>query len=288
MNRSLVIAGNGYLGRQVSVNATTAGWHTVPLSRSPDPGSLACDITDRTALARLRESLDCTPDAIVHCASSGRGGPDAYRSVFLDGTHCLLEAFPEALLLFVSSTSVYGQTDGSVVTEHSPAAPDRETSRILLEAEELVRAHRGIVIRLAGLYGPGRSVILKRFLDGSATIEEDGRRFLNQIHRDDAADAILHLLSQNPPARGEVFNAGDSHPLHQAACYQALVTLFGLPLPPSTPRNLHRKRAWTHKRVSNAKLLATGWQPAHPSFLDAARDIAPTLPGSDKPTSGSA
>lgn len=277
MNRTLVIAGNGYLGRSIGRKAHAAGWATVPLSRSPEPGSRACDITDREALERLRDSLEAPPAAVVHCASSGRGGPDAYRTVFLDGTRLLLETFPGALLLFVSSTSVYGQTDGSIVTEESPATPDRETSRILLAAEDLVRGHHGVVTRLAGIYGPGRSVILQRFLEGSATIEDDGRRVLNQIHRDDAADAILHLLSRDPPAGGEIFNVSDSTPLPQAACYRGLAKLFDAPLPPTAPRDLHRKRAWTHKRVSNAKLLATGWRPAHPSFLDAAPDIATTL-----------
>lgn len=279
MTRTLVIAGNGYLGRRIGCEALAAGWDTVPLARSPDPGCIECDITDRHALERLRKSLDTAPDVVVHCASSGRGGPDAYRSVFLDGTRRLLEAFPDAHLLFVSSTSVYGQTDGSIVTENSPAAPDRETSCILLEAEALVRQHHGIVTRLAGIYGPGRSVILKRFLGGSAAIEEDGRRFLNQIHRDDAATAIMHLLAQAPPPRGETYNVCDSTPLHQAECYEGLAKLFGRPLPPTVPRGLHRKRAWTHKQVSNARLRATGWNPAYPSFLDVACSIAPTLDG---------
>ncbi|NIP92013.1 MAG: SDR family NAD(P)-dependent oxidoreductase, partial [Akkermansiaceae bacterium] len=77
------------------------------------------------------------PASIAFTASSGRGGPDAYRAVFLQGARHLLEIFPDAHLLFVSSTSVYGQTDGSLVTEESPTEPDRETSRILLEAESV-------------------------------------------------------------------------------------------------------------------------------------------------------
>lgn len=277
MSRTLVIAGNGYLGKQIGLRARGAGWSPVPLSRSPDHGSITCDITDRDALAGLRDSLDTVPDAIVHSASSGRGGPDAYRAVFLDGSRLLLETFPEALLLFVSSTSVYGQTDGSVVTEASPTEPDRETSRILVGAESMILAHGGIVTRLAGIYGPGRSVILRRFLEGKAAIEDDGRRYLNQIHRDDAADAILHLLTREPPPRGEIFNVSDSNPLRQIDCYETLSGAFDAPLPPTRPRDLNRKRAWTHKQVSNQKLLGTGWTPSHPSFLDTVHDIAETL-----------
>ena len=75
--------------------------------------------------------------------------------------------------IFTSSTSVYPQTDGSEVTEDSPADPDRETAQILRETEELILSKEGTVLRLAGLYGPRRSVHLERFLQGTATIEED-------------------------------------------------------------------------------------------------------------------
>jgi nucleoside-diphosphate-sugar epimerase len=279
VSRTLLIAGHGYLGRELGHQAGRAGWNTVPLTRTGEDRSVACDLSDPEQVLALRSRSDLPPEqlAIVHCASSGRGGPDAYRAVFTEGCRHLLETFPEAPLLFVSSTSVYGQTDGSLVTEESPAEPERETSRILLETESLVLRAGGIIARLAGLYGPGRSVILRRFLDGTATIEEDGRRFLNQIHRDDAASAILHLLSRGPDLWGEVFNVADSSPLHQAECYHALAKLYEVPAPPTRPRNLERKRAWTHKQVSNTKLLATGWDPQFPSFLDAVSDIAPTL-----------
>jgi len=218
------------------------------------------------------------PDLILHCASSGRGGPDAYRSVYLEGCRNLLHTFPESPLLFTSSTSVYAQTDGSEVTEESPAEPDRETGKILRETEDLVLAHGGTVARLAGIYGPGRSVLLKKFLTGEAVIEEDGRRFLNQIHRDDAARALLHLSSsQLSTLNSQLFNLSDSHPLTQLEAYTGLARIFGRPLPPSGPRDLNRKRGWTHKRVSNAKLRATGWEPRFPCFLDVAEDLASTL-----------
>ena len=176
--------------------------------------------------------------------------------------------------MFTSSTSVYAQTDGSIVTEESPAVPDRETGRLLLEAERVTLDAGGVVARLSGIYGPGRSVILKKFLSGEAVIEEDGRRFLNQIHRDDAARAVFHLATSR--ATG-VFNVSDSTPLTQLGCYEKLSAMFSRPLPPCGPRDLNRKRGWTHKQVSNAKLRATGWQPEFPSFLTAAGEIAGTI-----------
>jgi nucleoside-diphosphate-sugar epimerase len=272
----LLLCGHGYLGQAISRDFLAAGWEVTALSREGDPTSsppeLACDISSAIDVS----GLEAAPDFIVHCASSGRGGAEAYRSVYWEGCRNLLHRFPGTPLLFTSSTSVYAQTDGSEVTEESPADPDRETGRILRETEELVLSKGGIITRLSGIYGPGRSVILKKFLSGDAMIEEDGRRYLNQIHRDDAASGILHLATTSAN-RPQIYNLSDSRPLTQIECYQAMSELLDRPLPPSGPRDPDRKRGWTHKRVSNAKLLATGWEPRFPCFLDAISSVAPTL-----------
>ncbi len=266
----LLLIGHGYLGQAVARVFRASGWEVVPVSLSGGEGSLACDVADPGAVKSLPPA-----DFIVHCAASGRGGADAYQRVYVDGCRNLTQRFPGVPLLFTSSTSVYAQTDGSIVTEESPADPDRETGRRLLDAEQTTLAARGIVARLAGIYGPERSVILKKFLSGEAVIEDNGHRFLNQIHRDDAARAIFHLATSG--IRGAVFNVSDSTPLPQRVAYEALSRMFSRPLPPSGPRDLNRKRGWTHKQVSNAKLRATGWEPEFPSFLDAAEGVAATL-----------
>lgn len=272
----LLLIGHGYLGRAITARFRDAAWQVTAVSLSGDDGALAGDVSDAESVGQLRAAIPA-PDFMIHCAATGHGGADAYQRIYVTGTRNLLESFPGVPLLFVSSSSVYAQTDGSVVTEDSPTQPDRETGRLLLESEQLVRAAGGVVARLSGIYGPGRSVILKRFLSGEAVMEDDGRRFLNQIHRDDAAAAIHHLAEGIARHRGGVFNVSDSVPLAQIEGYRELGRLFGRPLPPSAPRDLNRKRGWTHKQVSNAKLRATGWQPQFPSFLDAAREIARTL-----------
>ncbi|MEM9237885.1 MAG: hypothetical protein AAGB14_14015, partial [Verrucomicrobiota bacterium] len=171
--------------------------------------------------------------------------------------------------------SVYPQTEGETVTEESPAEPDRETGQILREAEKVVLNHEGIIFRLSGIYGPGRSVILNKFLAGEATLEEDGRRILNQIHRDDAARGVLQAaLGFCGPG---IWNVSDSTPTSQLDTYSALARIFDKEMPPSVPRDLNRKRGWTHKRVDNAKLRSTGWTPRYPSFLDAAPEVAESL-----------
>lgn len=190
---------------------------------------------------------------------------EAYEKVFLNGARLLKGTFPTAPLLLVSSTSVYHQTDGSTVTEDSPTEPVTETSRILLEAEK----EADCVARLAGIYGPDRCHLLKKFLAGESVIEEDGRRILNHIHRDDAASAILFLLEKE--ATG-VFNVADDEQISQLETLTALAEKFDRPVPPFGEKPTGRKRAWTHKAVSNQKLRALGWSPRHPSFLAAARN----------------
>ncbi|MEI7909657.1 MAG: NAD-dependent epimerase/dehydratase family protein [Verrucomicrobiota bacterium] len=271
----LLLIGHGYLGQALTQRFRENAWQTSAVSLGGGSDSVACDVADARAVAALGASV--APDLIIHCAASGRGGAEAYQRVYVDGCRNLLEAFPGTPLLFTSSSSVYAQTDGSEVTEASPTLPERDTGKMLLEAERLTLASGGIVVRLAGIYGPGRSVILRKFLAGEAVMEDGGERFLNQIHRDDAVRAIQHLTIGPIRQRGEVFNLSDSSPLTQRACYQHLSTLFQRPLPPSAARDLARKRGWTHKQVANTKLQASGWQPQYPSFLDAVPGIAPTL-----------
>jgi nucleoside-diphosphate-sugar epimerase len=268
----LLLIGHGYLGQAITREFRTSGWQVFPISLSGSDDSQPCDVADPEAVAQLPDA-----DWVIHCAASGRGGADAYQRVYVDGCRNLTTRFPTTPLLFTSSSSVYAQVDGSAVDETSPTQPSQETTKLLLAAEQITLAAGGIVARLAGIYGPERSVILRKFLHGETKIEEDGQRILNQIHRDDAARAIFHLATLDPQPRGEIFNVSDSTPLSQLKCHQLLAELFERPLPPRGPRDPNRKRGWTHKQVSNAKLRSTGWQPRFPSFLDAAREVASTL-----------
>ena len=279
--KHLLLIGHGYLGEEVARQALEADWRVTAVSRG-EPGATShpalreesADVSDSGSVSAL-ESRIGQVDFVIHCASSGRGGIEAYEAVYLEGCRNLIAAFPETGLLFTSSSSVYGQTDGSVVTEESPAEPDRETGRLLRAAEEEVLRSGGWVFRLSGIYGDHRSVILRKFLRGEATLEENGERFLNQIHRADAASAIM--LAANGSLEPGIWNVSDARPLRQLDCFTELCRLYGRPLPPTAPRDLNRKRGWTHKQVSSAKLQAAGWTPRFPSFLDAVESIAPTV-----------
>jgi nucleoside-diphosphate-sugar epimerase len=190
-----------------------------------------------------------------------------YRLVYVEGLRNVLRGFAPRQFVITASTSVYAQTDGSWVDEMSETKPNRETGRILLEAEAIALSSGGFVARLSGLYGPGRSVLLRKFLSGEAVIEGDGTRWINQIHRDDAAKAVVHLLTRSAPAG--IYNVTDNAPATQRQVYGWLADSFHRPLPPAGPPDLDRKRGWTSKRVSNARLRKTGWQPTFPTYRDA-------------------
>lgn len=274
MKQRLLLCGHGYLGQAISREFLAADWRVTTISLADSVADHSCDLSQATEVEALARNIP-SPDFIVHCASSGRGGPPAYRAVFEHGCRHLINSFHGIPLLLTSSTSVYAQTDGSEVDEESPAEPERETGQILRQSERLVLNHEGLVFRLSGIYGPGRSVILKNFLSGQATLEADGRRIINQIHRDDAARAILHAaMGFCGPG---IWNLSDSDPRSQHDTYTALAEQFSLPMPLSSPIDPLSKRGWSHKFVSNTKLRQSGWLPRHPSFLQTAKQIAPSL-----------
>lgn len=275
MNPEVLIIGCGFLGEAAAELFSARGKRVLGLVRGADSmAALAgrsfetatCDVTDPSSVEALSPTLRNVPIA-VYAVSSGRGGAETYAAVYREGLRRVINNWNPGRVIFVGSTSVYGQTDGSWVTEKSPALPDRETGRILLEAEQIALDSGGSVARLSGIYGPGRSVLLRKFLSGEALLEEGGHRWINQIHRDDAAAALARL--SDPYVAAGIYNVTDDTPATQRQVYEWMASFLGKPLPPEGSADLNRKRGWTSKRISNALMRTTGWSPAYPSYRDA-------------------
>jgi nucleoside-diphosphate-sugar epimerase len=270
--KSVLIAGCGYVGLACARQLHAQGWRVAALTHTAESAAALASEPFEVRAADLADAATLLPLAsesfavLIHCASSGRGGADAYRRVYVDGCRNLAATWPAARLVFTSSTSVYAQADGSEVNEQSPAEPDRDTGRLLREAEEIALARDGTSARLAGIYGPGRSVLLRKFFSGEAVIEDGGRRWINQIHRDDAASALAFLAVNGLQG---VWNVSDDCPVLQLELYARLASMFELPLPPPGAIDPNRKRGVTNKRVSNAKLRGAGWSPRWPDFFSA-------------------
>jgi nucleoside-diphosphate-sugar epimerase len=291
----VLIVGCGYVGLALGRELVQAG-HTVwglrrdpaaaPLLREADIEPVCADITDAESLRRLPGPFA----GVVNCRGAGGGGGGDYRRVYLEGTRNLLAWLresrpaggrvtdqPAARLcryVYTSSTSVYGQDDGCWVAEDSPTEPAAETGKILVEVEQLLgEAHRrsgfpAVVLRLAGIYGPGRGYWLKQFLSGQARLEGDGRRFLNMIHRDDVVGAIGAALERG--STGGVYNVVDDEPVAQRDLFAWLSRRLGQPLPEAVAPDLSlRKRGVTSKRVSNGRLKTElGYRLRFPTFRE--------------------
>jgi nucleoside-diphosphate-sugar epimerase len=280
----ILIAGCGYVGQATADFFHERGWTVEGWTASPQsarqlglrPYSVrAVDIADSAAVSAVREEFD----VVIQCASSGGGEAEAYRQVYLEGARNLLHAFPNASLLLTSSTSVYAQKEGDSVDEAGPADPAHERGRILLEAEEIVLSHNGIVARLGGIYGPGRSFFLRKFLAGEAMADEGGDRFVNQAHRDDIVSALFLLAERRADCGSQIYNVVDDQPIRARDAYEWLGTRLQRPLPAATGKVVSgRKRGDSNKRVSNKKMRALGWEPRYPNFSVAmAESVLPSF-----------
>jgi len=281
MKRSLLLIGPGYLGVEIQREFEVAGWQVITASRSDEQNPV--DLGDVNSVYGLAEKLAFegnSPNHVIHCASAsaGRGAtPEvrlaSYQDVYLKGCQNLVEVFSSAHLLFTSSTSVYGQQAGETVTEESLTEPKTATAKVLVEAEQAVLSANGTVVRLSGIYGSGKSYLLKRLFAGSATMDGDGERILNHIHHQDGASACLLLLE-----RGEkgIFNVSETTNLTLKETYNAICGKFGIGVPASQSSEESLRRG-LNKRVSNKKMLDLGWEPKYPSILDAVDDVASSM-----------
>ena len=288
MERVLLV-GRGFLGSELARLCESQGGQVYVADKEKGEGEAggvleSCALVDvreigslRTWREQLLAELGELPPVGFFCVSSSRGGQEVFVETMGQGVKNLREVFPEICWVFCSSTSVYPQEKGEEVTEESPVLARTERTKVLLESEARVLASGGIVARLSNLYGPGRSVLLERLRAGKGSMEEEGERLLNHIHRDDAAEALWLLAQKRKECLGQVYNVTDSLPVAKKKLYRALCSVLQWDHPKgSFPRS--SARPFSSKAVSNARLLALGWEPRYPTFFEALEDILPTLP----------
>jgi len=201
------------------------------------------------------ERLPRHPEAVVFCAAPEQRDEAAYRALYLDGLRRLLDRVQTQRVIFVSSTAVFAQDAGEWLDENSPATAETFNGRILLAAERELSAHvQGIVLRLSGIYGPGREAMLRR-----ARAAEAGRRhWTNRIHVDDAAGALSQLL--NLPEPKTIYLGSDDSPALESEVFAWIREQENLPAVAESEGPV------TGRRIGNRQLRETGWIPAHPDF----------------------
>lgn len=276
-----LILGCGYVGIPLGAALVKQGHEVFGVRRTnaAEAELKAAGIHPLTADITQRASLDQLPgpfDWVVNCVSSTKGDVEDYRAVYWQGTKNLidwLQKAPPKKFVYTSSTGVYGQTDGSLVKETAPTTPASETSKVLVETEQvLLRAFQekkfpAVILRVAGIYGPERGYYFQQYLKNEAKIPGKGERFVNMIHLDDVVGILIAALKNG--RAGEVYNAVDDEPVALVHLYRWLSEALGKWMPPFLPEDqmAERKRGVTNKKVSNRRAkMELGYNFLHPTF----------------------
>jgi nucleoside-diphosphate-sugar epimerase len=212
----ILIAGCGDIGTALGVELAAMGHDVWGIRRMPGalPSAvrgLQGDLARPATLGGLPRAID----VVVYTAGPDASTDDAYRTAYVQGLRGLLRALegtppaPRRTIL-VSSTAVYGQTDGRWVDEASPTEPRGFRGRRLLEAERLLVASRlpATIVRLGGIYGPGRTRLVDRLRRGDAACVAGPPRYSNRIHRADAIGVLRRLLTSGYRFRYPTFREG--------------------------------------------------------------------------------
>jgi nucleoside-diphosphate-sugar epimerase len=250
----VLIVGCGYVGGSLAKLLLADGHEVFGLRR--DPSALPEGVTGLAGDVSLAEGIGALPealDSVVYAVGAKQRDEASYRAVYLDGIGRVIRALREegqapGRVLFVSSTSVYGQMRGEWVDEDSPIQGSGFPSTVL---------------RLGGIYGPGRTRLIDRVRGGEPVAVGDSPAYTNRIHRDDAARAIAHLLGLPDPA--PVYVGVDEDPADATEVLRWIAERLGVELveaPSSDPLSAGSRRC------RDAALLATGFRFTYPTYRE--------------------
>lgn len=271
-----LIIGCGYLGRRVAALWRERGDRVFALTRRPAGAEEFRRLGLQPVLGDVLDpaSLRALPAAatVLHAVGWDRASGLSMREVYVQGLANVLDALaPPERFLYVSSTSVYGQTQGEEVDEDAPAEPQEESGQIVRAAERLLqqRLPGAIVLRFAGIYGPGR-LLRQQTIEKGEAIVGDAEKWLNLIHVDDGAAVVAAAAERARP--GTILNISDHRPVRRREFYTHLARVLGAseprfvapprdaPLPPHEQAN---------RRLVNRRMIAElGVALRYPSFVE--------------------
>lgn len=266
----ILIAGCGYVGTALAQQLAASGTQAFGLRRHPEhlPPEIhrvAADLGDPASLSVLPERLD----AVVYAAAADGRSAAAYRLAYVDGLQNLVTAIRARQgelprLLYVSSTGVYSQHDGQWVDEDTDPESRSETSKLLLAGEHLCRSlgPEASVLRLGGIYGPGRRRLIDRVLAGEAPCPSGPPLYTNRIHLDDIVGALTHLLRITRPL--PLYLGVDHAPSSTCEVVHWMAEKLDAP-PPKTSAEVAPE---SNKRCRNGRLVASGYAFRYPSYRE--------------------
>lgn len=266
--KRLLIAGCGDLGIRLA-GRLDEDWQVHGLRRNTEalPESIVgepADLAEPDSLARVAGDWD----AVVYQATPDQYDEAGYRAAYFQGLVNLFKQVSARRLIFVSSTAVYGQDEGQWVDEASETRPARFNGRVLLEAEALAAdsAPESVVVRFSGIYGPGRDFLIRKVAAGEARCRDNPPQWTNRIHAEDCAGVLAHLLTLDRPA--PLYCASDSHPARRCEVLDWLAERMD-----AAPPARETSTGGQGKRVSNARLLASGYRLTHPDYRSGYQEL---------------
>lgn len=268
---TVVIAGCGDLGTETGLRFVSMGYRVMGLRRSA--GKLPSEIEGQAIdLSNEEPTLPLDTSIVVIAMSPDERSVDGYRAAYLESVLRISAAIRNDCaapprVLYVSSTAVYGVDDGSWVDETTPAKPTTPTAIVLLEAEKTLiqQIPEATILRLGGLYGPGRTREIDRVRQGLAMVSSEPE-FTSRIHRDDAAASIVHLMTM-PKSPETVYIGVDDLPADRREVTEFLARSLDLPAPEMVNDSSHAQRG-RGKRCHNNRLRESGFVFSYPTYRE--------------------
>lgn len=266
----VLLAGPGWLGREIAIRLAARGDRVVAVRRSdaPIPELAAAGVRVVAADLRSTADLDLLPrrlHAIVACQAASERSEDGYRDAYVRVNRVLAELARRTGArgpVYTGSTGIFNRDDGSTVDEATDPAPRTERAVTLAEGEAIVR-EVGCVVRLSGLYGPGRFGTVDRVRRGSLALGPGDDAWMNFCQRDDAATAVVAALDRG--RQGAVYHGTDAHPPRRADVVRYLAARLGI----DPPRTEAPSPRGTGRRVLGERTRAElGFALAYPSFRE--------------------
>ncbi len=278
--KRLVVLGCGYVGAAVAREALARGLRVTALTRNEAKavqlraGGIETVVAD-LAGAAWHERVAGGADYVLNCVSSGGGGIAGYERSYLEGMASVLAWLRSrgaaGRVVYTSSTSVYPQGGGGVLDETAEVDRAGERAGVLVATEEkLLAANEAaaerVVLRLAGIYGPGRHHLLDQVRAGE--VAGRGDFHLNVIYRGDICAAIWAAFGA--PNAGGIFNVADDGAATKSEIVAWLAARIGVAMPRFTGEPAGGRRAVTPDRIiGNGKLkTALGWRACCPTFRE--------------------
>lgn len=269
---SLLIAGCGDIGSRLALQLLPSGWivHGLRRTVSALPQGVAGIAGDLFDAQKPKDWPTGGIDYLVYCATPSERDEAGYRQAYVEGLEHVLAWLRQSgqsprRVIFVSSSSVYGQQQGEWVDETSATEASGFSGKVLLEAEQLAlnSGWPASVVRLTGIYGPGRSDLSSRVRQGYS-VAVDPPVYANRIHADDAAGLLAHLLKADADgvALQDCYLGVDDAPVPLAEVVAWMRDYLGV-TEWSAQASLRRAGS---KRCSNARARSLGWAPRYADY----------------------